>query len=75
MLPQHSHHASVAMPEAGHGAQDVLKHLPPSCYNNSKEQLYVLTILQLSFCSLLSKRDYCYDSFHIKHASVVTETC
>lgn len=30
MLPKHSHHAGVAMPEAGHGAQDVLKHLPPS---------------------------------------------
>ncbi len=30
MLPQDGHHAGVAMPEAGHGAQDVLKHLPPS---------------------------------------------
>ena len=30
MLPQDGHHAGVAMSEAGHGAQDVLKHLPPS---------------------------------------------
>ena len=52
MLPQDGHHAGVAMPEAGHGAQDVLKHLPPSQLEQWRKTIvrtnYIATVFLLS---------------------------